>query len=193
MTAPSDRFDIRARCGLWQALRRMVLLLAGPLFLVPAAHAAQTAKAAITQAAPAAAKWQPDAQLTHVSTLRGQADGRAPSWLCTYYSPKAKKSAIVTVRDGGKVEVDADVRNTSIDAIGGDFVDSDQAVAAAAKAGLTFAKAAKDLGFGLVVGGQATGKPQLYWSVMVSSAKGMSGVTLNGKDAAFVKRDDIKY
>ena len=64
MTAPSDRFDIRARCGLWQALRRMVLLLAGPLFLVPAVHAAQTAKAAITQAAPAAAKWQPDAQLT---------------------------------------------------------------------------------------------------------------------------------
>ena len=42
MTAPSDRFDIRARCGLWQALRRMVLLLAGPLFLVPAVHAAPT-------------------------------------------------------------------------------------------------------------------------------------------------------
>lgn len=193
MNAPSDRFDIRARSSLGQALRRIVLLLVGPLVVVHAAQAAQTAKAAITQATPAAAKWQADAQLTHVSTLRGQGDGRAASWLCTYYSPKAKKSAIVTVRDGGKVEVDADVRNTSVDAIGTDFVDSDQAVAAAAKAGLKFDQGAKGLGFGLVVGGQATGKPQLYWSVMVSSDKGMSGVTLSGKDAAFIKRDDIKY
>lgn len=170
-----------------------VMALAMSLALAQAAQAAQTAKAAITQAAPAAAKWQADAQLTHVSTLRGQGDGRAASWLCSYYSPKAKKSAIVTVRDGGKVELDADVRNTSVDPIGGDFVDSDQAVAAAAKAGLKLDKAAKDLGLGLVVGGQATGRPQLYWSVMVSTDKGVSGVTLSGKDASFVKRDDVKY
>lgn len=193
MNAPSDRFDLRSRHGLGVALRRFVWLLAAPLVLVHAAQAAQTAKAAITQAAPVAAKWQADAQLAHVSTLRGQGDGRAASWLCTYYSPKAKKSAIVTVRDGGKVEVDADVRNTSIDAIGSDFVDSDQAAAAAAKAGLKLDKGAKDLGFGLVVGGQATGKPRLYWSVTVSSDKGMSSVTLDGKTAAFVKRDDLKY
>ncbi|MBE7416552.1 MAG: hypothetical protein HS128_02190 [Ideonella sp.] len=188
-TSPTDRRAIALR----SMLRRCVALVVLPLAVAQAAHAAQTAKAAIQQAAAAAAKWQTDAQLTHVSTLRGQRDGRAPSWLCTYYSPKAKKSAIVTVRDGGKIDVDADVRNTSIDAIGIDFVDSDQAVAAAIKAGLKFDKAAKDLGFGLVVGGQASGRPQLYWSVMVSHDKGMSGVTLNGKDAAFVKRDEVKY
>lgn len=187
MESRIERLAKHARAAL------QVLACSAALALMPSVQAAQTAKAAITQAATAAAKWQPDAQLTHVSTLRGQVDGRAPSWLCTYYSPKAKKSAIVTVRDGGKVEVDADVRNTSVDAIGGDFVDSDQVVAAAAKAGLKLDKGAKNLGFGLVVGGQATGKPQLYWSVTVSTDQGMSGVTLNGRDAAFVKRDDVKY
>ena len=111
----------------------------------------------------------------------------------TFYSPGAKKSAIVTVRDGGKVEVEADVRNTSVDAIGSDFVDSDQAVAAAAKAGLKLDKSAKNLGLGLVVGNQALGKPQLFWSVSVMTDKGMSSVTLSGRDGAFVKRDDVKY
>lgn len=159
----------------------------------PAALAAQTAKAAIQQAGPAAAKRRADARLTHVSTLRGQADGRAVQWLCTYYSPAAKKSAIVTVRDGGKVDVDADVRNTSIDALGTEFVDSDQAVAAAAKAGLKIKKDEKGLGLGLVVGNQALGKPQAFWSVMVSGDKGMTSVTLAARDATFVKRDDVKY
>jgi hypothetical protein len=163
------------------------------LLVVPQAQAAQTAKAACARAAAPAAKWRPDARLTHVSTLRGQGDGRAANWLCSYYSAQAKKSAIVTVRDGGKVEVDADVRNTSVDAIGSDFVDSDQAVAAAAKAGLKFDKGTKELGLGLVVGGQAAGGAQLYWSVTVSHDKGFSGVTLRGKDAAYVKRDDVKF
>jgi len=163
------------------------------LAATPAAQAAQTAKAAVAQAAPAAAKWQPDAVLTHVSTLRGQGDGRAASWLCSYYSPRAKRSAIVTVRDGGKVELEADVRTTSVDAIGKDFVDSDQAVAAAAKAGLKFDKGAGDLGLGLAVGNQALGKPRLFWSVSVMGDKGSSSITLDAKDAAFVKRDDVKF
>ncbi len=172
------------------AVRLMCFVFA---LTVPAAFAAETAKTAIGRAGPVAAAWRADARLTHVSTLRGQADGRAVQWLCTYYSPAAKKSAIVTVRAGGKVEIDADVRNTSVDALGADFVDSDQAVAAAAKAGLTFAKDARDLGLGLVVGNQATGKPQAFWSVMVSDDKGMASVTLAARDAAFVKRDNVKY
>lgn len=168
-------------------------LVCALVLATPAARAAQTAKAAVAQAAPVAAKWQPDAVLTHVSTLRGQGDGRAASWLCSYYSPLARRSAIVTVRDGGKVELEADVRNTSVDAIGKAFVDSDQAVAAAVKAGLKFDKGAKDLGLGLVVGNQALGKSRLFWSVGVMGDKGSSSVTLDGKDAAFVKRDDVKF
>lgn len=163
------------------------------LALTATAALAQTARAALAQAAPAATKWRGDAVATHVSTLRGGGDGRAASWLVTFYSPGAKKSAIVTVRDGGKVEVEADVRNTSVDAIGSDFVDSDQAVAAAAKAGLKLDKSAKNLGLGLVVGNQALGKPQLFWSVSVMTDRGMSSVTLSGRDGAFVKRDDVKY
>lgn len=163
------------------------------LALTATAALAQTARAALAQAAPAATTWRGDAVATHVSTLRGGGDGRAASWLVTFYSPGAKKSAIVTVRDGGKVEIDADVRNTSVDALGADFVDSDQAVAAAAKAGLTFAKDTRNLGLGLVVGNQATGRPQAFWSVMVSDDKGMSSVTLAARDAVFVKRDSVKY
>ena len=166
-----------------------------PLVLMAAlmtpAHAASTAKEAVNAATAAAQKWQPDAVLTHVSTLFGRGDGKADQWLYAYYSPKAKKSAIVTARDK-KIEVDADVRNTSTDPVGAEFLDSDKAVAAAAKSGLKFAKADK-LGLGLTVGNQALGKPSLFWSVLVTSDSGFSGVTLNGRDGAFIKRDDVKF
>lgn len=175
-------------------LARACCILAASLALLPgAAHAAHPAKAAVAQAGPAATKWQADARLTHVSTLRGQGDGRATQWLLTYYSPKAKKSAIVTVRDGGKVEVDADVRNTSTDPLGSDYIDSDQAVAAAGKAGMKFDRNAKNLGLALVVGNQAVSKPQAFWSVTVMGNKGMSSVTLDAKDGALIKRDEVKY
>lgn len=110
------------------------------------ALAASTAREAIKEVAAAAQKWQPDAVLTHISTLRGRADGKADSWLYTFYSPKTKKSAIVTARDK-KVAVDADVRNTSTDPLGAEFLDSDKATEAALKAGLKFDKGPRILGW----------------------------------------------
>ncbi|HEX9720642.1 MAG TPA: hypothetical protein VGA59_13020 [Ramlibacter sp.] len=155
--------------------------------------AASTAKEALKDVTAAAQKWQPDAVLTHISTLMGRGDGKADQWLYTFYSPKAKKSAIVTARDKTVANVEADVRNTSTDPLGGDYVDSDKAVEAATKAGLKLDKGAKGLGMGLVVGNQAVGKPQLFWSVTIMSGDGMSSVLMNGKDAAFIRRNDHKF
>jgi|OpeIllAssembly_1097287.scaffolds.fasta_scaffold00798_5 hypothetical protein len=163
------------------------------LFAVTPAFAAATAKEAVKEATAAAQKWQPDAVLTHVSTLRGQGDGKAVDWLYSFYSPKAKKSAIVTAKDKAVTDVAADVRNTSVDPLGPDFIDSDKAAEAAIKAGLKIDKTTKGLGYGLVVGNQAVGKPQLFWSVTVMGDSGFSAVTLNGKDGAFIKRDEKKF
>jgi len=155
------------------------------------AFAASTAKEALKDATAAAQKWQPDAALTHVSTLKGRGDGTADEWLYTFYAPKAKKSAIVTAK-GKKIEVTADVRNTSTDPLGTEFLDSDKAAEAAAKAGLKFGKGDKGLSLGLHVGNQAVGRPQRFWSVMVFTDTAMSSVTLNAADGALIKRDDLK-
>ena len=116
----------------------VAIILAASLATAPAA-AASTAKEAIKEATAAAQKWQPDAVLTHVSTIKGRGDGTADQWLYTYYAPKAKKSAIITAK-GKQVEVEPDVRNTSIDPLGTDFLDSDKAAEAAAKASGTWDK-----------------------------------------------------
>lgn len=157
------------------------------------ALAAGTAKEPLKEVTAAAQKWQNDAVLTHISTLRGLGDGRAIDWMYMFYSPKANKSAIITAKDKAVTDVTADVRNTSTTPLGGDFVDSDKAVEAAVKAGMKIDKSTKGLGYGLVVGNQAVGKPQLFWSVTQFSDGGMSAVTLNGKDAALIKRDEQKF
>lgn len=169
----------------------VAIILAASLATAPAA-AASTAKEAIKEATAAAQKWQPDAVLTHVSTIKGRGDGTADQWLYTYYAPKAKKSAIITAK-GKQIEVEPDVRNTSIDPLGTDFLDSDKAAEAAAKAGLKFGKSDKGLGLGLTVGNQAVGKPQRFWSVTVMTDSAMSSVTLNAADGALIKRDDLKF
>lgn len=162
------------------------------LAALSAALAAGTAKEALQAAAAAAQKWQADAVLTHVSTLSGRADGTANGWLYTFYSPKAKKSAIVTAKNGKVTDVTADVRNTSVDPVGADFVDSDNAAEAAIRAGLKIDKKTNEVGYGLVVGNQAVGKPRLFWSVTLMGEDAISSVTLDGKTGAFVKRDDQK-
>lgn len=157
--------------------------------LAPQAHANSTAGASVKQATAAGQKWQADAVLTHVSTLVAKPDGKARSWLYTFYSPKARKSAIVTAR-GDKVEIEPDVRNTSTDPIGTEFLDSDRAIETARKHGL---KTEGDTAMGLTTGGQATGKARLFWAVTVMRDDGFSAVTLDGRDGALIKRDDTKF
>lgn len=172
------------------SLRKFAALLTA-LLTSTVVFAASTAKEAIKEATAAVQKWQADAVLTHVSSLQGRGDGKADSWLYTFYSPKAKKSAIVTARDK-KIEVDADVRNTSTTPLGEDFMDSDKAIEATNKAGLKIDKNAKNLMFGITVGNQAVGKPQTFWSVGTQTKEGMSTVVLRGSDGGLVRRDDLK-
>lgn len=171
--------------------RLPAFVLAVSIALVTAAPAlaASTARTALGEVMAQAKKWQPDAVLTHVSTLTAKADGKSRSWLYTVHSPKAKKSAIVTTRDL-KAELEEVGRNTSIDPLAADFLDSDKVVDAARKAGLKVGT--DDIGLGLTTFGQATGKPRVYWAVSVMSADSMSSVTLDAKDGALVKRDDVK-
>lgn len=159
------------------------------LIAIPLAQAASTARVALKEVNAAAQKWQPDAVLTHVSTLSAKADGKANSWLYNFYSVKARKSAIVTAR-GGKVEIEPDVRNTSTEPIGAEFLDSDRAIEAARRHGL---KIEGSTGMGLTQAGQATGKSMLFWSVMVMREDGFSAVTLDGRNGALIKRDDTKF
>jgi hypothetical protein len=95
----------------------------------------------------------------------------------------------VTAQDM-KVALEEVLRNTSIDAIGSDYLDSDKALDAARKAGLKTGSG--DILFGLTLFGKATRKPAIYWTVTVMGSDGMSSVTLDSKDGALVKRDDVK-
>src|SRR5574341_74929 len=106
----------------WIAAISLALMAITPSF------AASTAREAIKEVTAAAQKWQPDAVLTRLSTVMGRGDGKADQWLYNFYSPKAKKSAIVTARDKAVTDVTADVRNTATDPLGSDYVDSDKAV-----------------------------------------------------------------
>ena len=175
---------------MWLFSLRLILAISLTLMAVTPAVAASTAKAALTQVKAAAAAWQADAVLTHISTLVAKSDGNANSWLYTVYSPKAKKSAIITARDG-KIEVEPDVRNTSIAPLTGDFLDSDKVLDAARKAGLKTGK--EGIGLGLTTFGQATGKPRVYWTVTVTGDGMISSVTLDPKDGTLIKRDDTKF
>jgi hypothetical protein len=156
--------------------------------VAPAAEANSTAKGAVQEATAAGRKWQADAVLTHISTLVAKPDGKARSWLYTFHSPKARKSAIVTA-GGGAIDVTADVRNTSVDPIGAQYLDSDKAMEAARKLGL---QVDGDAAMGLTQGGQATGRATLFWTVTVFKGDGMSAVTMDGRDGALIRRDDVK-
>ncbi len=152
------------------------------------AHSAATAKAALKEVTAASKAWQADAVLTHVSTLSAQPDGTARSWLYTAYSPKAKKSAIITARDT-KVEVDEVLRNTSIDPLADDWMDSDKTLDAARKA--TLALPARDIGLGLTTFGAGPLK-RVFWTVTVMTDAAITSVMLDPKTGALVRRDEVK-
>ena len=168
---------------------RLIALGFGLAVLTPLAFANATAKSALKNVEAAAKKWQADAVLTHISTLNAKPDGKAASWLYTYYSPKVKKSAIVTA-SGNKVETDEVLHNTSIDPLSEGFLDSDKVMAAAAKADPAMGNA--DAALGLTTFGKATGKPRVCWAVTVTTEAGFSSVTLDANNGALIKKDHVK-
>lgn len=173
-----------ARCGCRPAASAAIAVFV----LALPAHAASTAAAALAEVSAAAKAWQADAALTHVSTLSGTPDGKAASWLYTVYSPKAKKSAILTARDR-KVDVDPVDRNTSVDPLAPGWMDSDKALDAARKAGLGLP--GTGIGLGLTTFGAGAAK-RAYWTVTVMTEAAILSLTLDPVTGALVKRDEVK-
>lgn len=167
-------------------LLRCICVISLALVPMSSALAAATAKAALKEATAAAQKWQADAVVTHISSLSVKADGKASSWLYIAYSPKTKKSAILTARDT-KIEIEPDVRTTSVDPVG-EFIDSDKAMDAARKNGL---KATDSIGMGVTLMGKATAKPRMLWSVSVFGDSILSW-SLDAKDGSLVNKNEVK-
>ena len=164
----------------------LAVLIAATALATPGTRPAPapTARAALPQAATIAGKWRTDAALTHVSSLTVNSDGTAKSWLYTFYSPKTKKSLIVTISPGAPLDT-LEAPNTSTIPVG-DFVDSDVAMKEAAKHQLK----GNSPSMGLVVMG-STGSA--VWAVNGGFAEGDVAVMLVGKTGAFIRRQVISY
>jgi hypothetical protein len=161
------------------------ILMAGSL-CISIAHAADTtAKAGLHKAVDAAQKWQRDAALTNVSTWQANPDGTAPKWSYMFHSPKAKMAYSVDVK-GDKVVQTMEVRPHITDPVG-DFVDSDKAMQEAKKNGIKGKPA-----MSLIVMGQATKNPGVFWSVVSSGASSMLSVVIEGRSGKFSYKQETK-
>ncbi|NJD63244.1 MAG: hypothetical protein FIA93_11080 [Deltaproteobacteria bacterium] len=158
----------------------VAVALAALLAASAATAADTTAKAGFASAATAAQQWQKDAVLVNVSTLQADADGKAAKWGYMYYSPKSKRGYTVDVK-GGKVVETLEVNPYVRDAVG-EFVDSDKAMAEARKSGL---KIKGKTPMSLMMMGQATKSPGVYWSVSGGIRKGDVSVLVDGKTGKF--------
>lgn len=118
----------RAQYFVLTSLLAMILISLSP---VSALAAGQTAKAALPKATAAAKKWQADAILVHLSSMKVLADGKAKEWKYAFYAPKSKKRCVVTAREGS-VKL-REVRIGNYDDPLGEFIDSDKAMAIAKK------------------------------------------------------------
>ena len=169
-----------------------IIAVVAPLFFaaVPATAlaAGATAKAGLAQAQQAATKWKADAALANVSTLAASTDGTAQKWAYLFFSAKAKLGYAVDVADGKVVET-LEVRPHISDPIGGEFIDSPQAMAEAIKNGL---KTKGKPAISLLIMGQATKNPGAYWSVGGGYLPGEVGVMIDARTGKFFARQEIK-
>lgn len=147
-----------------------------------------TAKAGLAQAQQAAKKWKADAALVNISTLTGNMDGTANLWTYTFHSPKAKQGYMVDVKDGKIVET-LEVHPYIKDPVGGEFIDSPQVTAEARKNGLTVkGKPAMSL----LIMGQATKNPGVYWTVGGGYTPGEVNVIVDAMTGKFFTRHEVK-
>ncbi len=93
-----------------------------------------TAKAALTQAVAASKKWQSDAVLVSLSSVRVQSDGTAEEWKYSFYSPHTGRRCVVTASASGTRTKEVRLGHSTEPL--GDFIDSDKAMQEARKNGL---------------------------------------------------------
>jgi hypothetical protein len=102
-----------------------------------------------------------------------------------FHSPKAKMAYSVDVK-GDKVVQTMEVRPHITDPVG-DFVDSDKAMQEAKKNGIKGKPA-----MSLIVMGQATKNPGVFWSVVSSGASSMLSVVIEGRSGKFSYKQETK-
>lgn len=141
-----------------------------------------TAKSSLPTTVSLAKKWVSDAVLSSISSLEVNDDGSAKWWIHSFYSPSTKRHLSITVKPG-RVDT-TEVRTGFTKPIGGDFLDSDEAMAEAKKNGLK----GNDHSMGVNVLG--TG-PTVYWTVTGGFEKGDVSVTLDAKSGKFIRKDII--
>jgi hypothetical protein len=163
--------------------RRGVWVLLGSVLLHSSVALAkdQTVKAPLAEVRTAAQKWQADAVLVHLSTVKAKLDGTASEWKYSFYSPATKKRYVVTAA-GGKID-GLEVRLGEETKPLGDFIDSDKAMAEAKKAGIKGNEPSMSVGF------QGSGKSAgLYWVVTGGFTKGDVSVMLEAATGKLFSR-----
>jgi hypothetical protein len=154
------------------------ILLFAMCIVVRAADTAFTARAGLAAATAAAQKWQPDAVLTGVSTMRASPDGHAGNWDYMFHSPNSGKACTFTFA-GDQLVDQVEVRPHLTDRVIANFVDSTDAAATAKASGLD--TKGQPLVMSLLVMGQATKQAGTFWSVSGGYAKGALAVVVDAK------------
>ncbi len=140
-----------------------------------------TAKTALTQAVAAGQKWQSDAVLVSLSSVRVQSDGTAEEWKYFFYSPHTGRRCVVTAGASG-IRMKEVNRGRSTEPMG-DFIDSDKAMQEARKNGLK----GDDLNMAVKV--QGTGSSAAaYWIVNGGFTRADVSILLVAKTGKFSSR-----
>jgi hypothetical protein len=147
-----------------------------------------TARAGLAPATAAAQKWQPDAVLTGVSSMRVSPDGRAANWDYMFHSPKSGKACTFTLA-GDRLVDQLEVRPHMTDRVNASFVDSTDAAATAKSNGLD--TKGQPLVMSLLVMGQATKDAGTFWSVSGGYAKGALAVVIDAKTGKLAYKQEM--
>lgn len=163
-----------------------ILLLA--MAVTASADTAVTARAGLAAATAAAQKWQSDAVLTGVSTMRSSPDGRAANWDYMFHSPQTGKACTFTFA-GDQLIDQVEVRPHMTDRVIANFVDSTDAAATARASGLD--TKGQPLVMSLLAMGQATKQAGTFWSVSGGYAKGALAVIVDAQTGKLAYKQEM--
>ncbi len=140
-----------------------------------------TAKTMLTQAVSAGKKWQSDAVLVSLSSVRVQSDGAAEEWKYTFYSPRTGRRCVITARASGILTKEVHLGRSTEPL--GDFIDSDKAMQEARKNGLR----GEDLNMTVKVQGRGS-SAAAYWIVNGGVTRVDVSILLVAKTGKFSSR-----
>jgi hypothetical protein len=180
----------RARCGSVECTMKRFFLLSGrckpvaALLLAawiaaatPGQASGNTARMALDDVRATAKDWQPDAILTSIYTASADADGKADAWDYGFYSPKNGNYLNVTAKGRSIDTLQIAVGQTA--AVPSDFLDSNEVVAAAAKAGMKSDSMRMRL-------------TKAQWLVNNGDQKGDMSLWLNPRTGRVIKRQRVQ-